>query len=92
MYGVTEDGNSVCCHIHGFTPYFYVSLPENFTAANCGAMKSALNKVMLAEGKSGKAEIAEPVLAVELVRKLNIYGYRGDEKQPFAKVTVAVPR
>ncbi len=28
MFGVTDDGNSVCCHIHGFAPYFYVSAPN----------------------------------------------------------------
>ncbi|CAG7733267.1 unnamed protein product, partial [Allacma fusca] len=26
MYGVTDDGNAVCCHVHGFSPYFYVSV------------------------------------------------------------------
>lgn len=27
LYGVTQDGFSVLAHVHGFTPYFYVSLP-----------------------------------------------------------------
>lgn len=30
VYGVTMDGNSVCCHVHGFTPYFYVNAPKRF--------------------------------------------------------------
>lgn len=25
LYGVTQDGQSVMAHVHGFTPYFYVS-------------------------------------------------------------------
>jgi DNA polymerase delta subunit 1 len=33
MFGVTKVGNSVCCHIHGFSPYFYVNLPDNFEEA-----------------------------------------------------------
>lgn len=30
MFGITENENSVCCHVHGFTPYLYVSLPDSF--------------------------------------------------------------
>lgn len=28
MFGVTDNGNSVCCHIHGFAPYLYVPAPN----------------------------------------------------------------
>lgn len=30
IFGVTDEGNSVCCFVHGFTPYLYVSLPDTF--------------------------------------------------------------
>ena len=43
MYGVTEEGHSVTCHIHGFLPYFYCSAPHNFNVAHCGAFKTALD-------------------------------------------------
>lgn len=26
-FGVTDEGFSVCCHIHGFAPYFYTPAP-----------------------------------------------------------------
>lgn len=39
MFGVTKSGNSVCCHIHGFSPYFYASLPQTFTQADCSSFK-----------------------------------------------------
>ena len=35
MYGVTMEGNSVCCHVHGFSPYFFVSAPSNFADTDC---------------------------------------------------------
>lgn len=35
MFGITKTGCSVCCHIHGFTPYFYMSLPNTFTESDC---------------------------------------------------------
>lgn len=34
MFGVTKNGNSVCCHVHGFCPYFYVNLPDEFSSAD----------------------------------------------------------
>jgi len=92
MYGVTQEGYSVCCHIHGFSPYFYVSLPEKCTYAHCGDLKTALNKAIMADMRSNKQDIIEPVLKVDLVQKLNIYGYHGENKTQFAKIVVAIPR
>jgi DNA polymerase delta subunit 1 len=92
MYGVTEDGYSVCCHVHGFSPYFYVSLPDKFTHQHCGEFKQALNQAVLKDMKSNRDSVSEPVLMVELVYKINMYGYRGEDKTPHAKITVSVPR
>jgi len=90
MFGVTEEGNSVCCHVHGYSPYLYVSLPEKFKPEHCGELKVNLNKAVLNDLRS--KDISEPILAVELVYKMNIYGYRNTGKIPFAKITVAIPR
>ncbi|CAL8087292.1 unnamed protein product [Orchesella dallaii] len=92
LYGVTEDGHSVCCHVHGFSPYFYVALPQNFNASHCGPLKTSLNQVILKDMRSNKQEVTEPVLMIEIVHKLNIYGYQGDSKVPFAKITLAIPK
>lgn len=34
MFGITKGGNSVCCHVHGFSPYFYVNLPNTFSSSD----------------------------------------------------------
>ena len=39
LYGVTEEGNSVCCHVHGFCPYLFVTAPPQFTDHHCGPFK-----------------------------------------------------
>lgn len=39
MFGVTSQGNSVCCHIHGFSPYLFVSLPSTFKESDCQPFK-----------------------------------------------------
>ena len=30
IFGVTRQQNSVCCHVHGFAPYLYVTVPAQF--------------------------------------------------------------
>lgn len=39
MFGITEEGHSVCCHIHGFTPYLYVDIPNSFRDEDLGPFK-----------------------------------------------------
>ena len=92
MYGVTEQGNSVCCHVHGFCPYLYVTAPPQFTEHHCKLFKEALDKSVLKDMRSNPDHIQETVLAVERVYKKNMYGYAGTEKSLFLKITVALPK
>ncbi|XP_063229529.1 DNA polymerase delta catalytic subunit [Bacillus rossius redtenbacheri] len=92
MYGVTADGNSVCCHVYGFSPYFFVRAPEGFTDSHCEPFRRALDKAVLADMRSNKGEVREAVLAAELVRRQGLVGYCGDAPQQFLKITLALPR
>ncbi|XP_011873098.1 PREDICTED: DNA polymerase delta catalytic subunit isoform X1 [Vollenhovia emeryi] len=92
MFGVTEQGNSVCCHVHGFCPYLFVSAPSNFTNNHCKLFKEALNQAVKKDMKSNPDNIQDAILAVELVYKQSVYGYGGNDKLPFLKITVAVPK
>lgn len=42
LFGITEEGNSVCCHVHGFSPYFYVDAPVGFETEHCRVFKVIL--------------------------------------------------
>ncbi|XP_076249179.1 DNA polymerase delta 1, catalytic subunit [Calliopsis andreniformis] len=92
MYGVTEGGNSVCCHVHGFCSYLYVAAPHNFTEHHCRPFRDALDKAILKDMRSNPDNIQEAVLAVERVYKRNMYGYGGTMKSLFLKITVALPK
>lgn len=53
FYGVTSTGSSIMLAVHGFTPYFYVSLPSSLdlNQAFLGALRSALDqKVSVSNG------------------------------------------
>nr|CAD7203421.1 unnamed protein product [Timema douglasi] len=92
MYGVTMEGNSVCCHIHGFSPYFFVLAPDAFTDQHCKPFKDSLNRAVLNDMRSNKEEVQEAVLAVEITKKQSLFGYQGDTLSTFLKITVALPR
>eukprot|EP00123_Amoebidium_parasiticum_P014505 comp22526_c0_seq1/m.34188 comp22526_c0_seq1/g.34188 ORF comp22526_c0_seq1/g.34188 comp22526_c0_seq1/m.34188 type:complete len:982 (-) comp22526_c0_seq1:1161-4106(-) len=87
MYGVTDEGNSVLCHIHGFLPYFYVPAPRNFNPADCEFIRGCLNRAVRDAEKN-----PEVVLAVDVKKKENIYGYRGANKIDFLCITTAQPK
>ncbi|GAB6033248.1 DNA polymerase delta catalytic subunit [Chamberlinius hualienensis] len=91
MFGVTEDGHSILCHVHGFTPYFYVSCPNDFRPEHCHTFREALDKAVIADHR-GKDRLSQAVLAVDIVIKEDIYGYQNKGKIPFLKVTVALPK
>ncbi|XP_002047697.2 DNA polymerase delta catalytic subunit [Drosophila virilis] len=92
MFGVTMEGNSVCCHVHGYCPYFYITAPRDFEQRHCSELHEALDKKVIADMRGNKDNVQEAVLAVELVQRLNIHGYQGDDKQTYIKITVTMPR
>ena len=93
MFGVTMEGNSVCAHVHGFLPYFYVPAPsESFTNEHCDSFRRVLNDAVLGDMRSNRDGVTQAVYAVELCRKCSMYGFHFNKMFPFLKITVAVPK
>ncbi|KAG8430271.1 hypothetical protein GDO86_018107 [Hymenochirus boettgeri] len=92
MFGVTSEGNSVCCHIHGFAPYFYVPCQTGLTQDNLNDFKKELNTAVIKDMRSNKDNISQAVLAVDMCKKESMYGYHGKRAIPFLKITMALPR
>lgn len=92
MFGVTMDGNSVCCHVHGFAPYFYIGAPIGFDHTHCQPFKEALDKSIIADNRAGKDNLQEAVLEVSVFKGKSMYGYHGENNFDFIKITLALPR
>ncbi|XP_069738764.1 LOW QUALITY PROTEIN: DNA polymerase delta catalytic subunit [Phaenicophaeus curvirostris] len=92
VYGVTEAGNSVCLHVHGFSPYFYVLGPPGLEVQHLGELQRELDAALLRELRGNKEGLKHPVLALELCRKQSIMGYQGSERSLFVRVVLALPR
>ena len=93
MFGVTMEGNSVCAHIHGFLPYFYVPAPsESFRDEHCSLMRDELNKAVMAYMRSNRDGVKQAILAVEICQKCSMYGFYFNKMFPFVKITMSSPK
>lgn len=93
MYGVTMDGNSVCAHLHGFRPYFYVPIPcPEFKSEHCGDFKSSLNNAVLADMRSNRDNVVTAIEAVEICDRCSMYGFHNGGLYPFLKIIVSLPK
>lgn len=72
MYGVTMDGNSILCHIHGFVPYFYVPAPPGFQQRHCSIFQDCLDKAVLGDMRSNKDNVSQ--VSVQCVDQLFTVG------------------
>uniref|UniRef100_A0A4X2K7Y0 DNA polymerase delta catalytic subunit n=1 Tax=Vombatus ursinus TaxID=29139 RepID=A0A4X2K7Y0_VOMUR len=91
-FGVTDAGVSVCCHVHGFAPYFYVPAPTGFGPEHLGDLQRELNSAVSREQRGGRELKGPAVLGVELCTRESMYGYVGRGPSPFLRVTLALPR
>ncbi|KZP01626.1 delta DNA polymerase [Calocera viscosa TUFC12733] len=81
LFGVTERGHSVLMHVTGFFPYFYVAVPRGLIEDDCKALRRYLNE-----------RNDDAVSELSIVKKKSLWGYRGDEQNPFLKIVLSKPR
>eukprot|EP00928_Gymnodinium_smaydae_P053270 TRINITY_DN37302_c0_g1_i1.p1 TRINITY_DN37302_c0_g1~~TRINITY_DN37302_c0_g1_i1.p1 ORF type:complete len:1054 (-),score=284.41 TRINITY_DN37302_c0_g1_i1:242-3403(-) len=90
IYGVTEQGNSVLAHVHGFEPYFYIECPSEELRQNPQIFGEALEHEL--QNSGARDQFAPFVLRVEVVERSSLMGWQGSlEHRPFLKVVVAIP-
>lgn len=91
IFGVTEDGNSVCADITGFYPYFYVDMVENY---NETVFVQSISDVILSTSRFrnyASRELGGVIKSVEIVMKECILNFKNNEKKPYLKITVRDP-
>ncbi|XP_020676528.1 DNA polymerase delta catalytic subunit [Dendrobium catenatum] len=89
IFGVTKEGHSVCCYVHGFEPYFYVSCPAGMSPDDISGFHQTLEVRMRESNRS--SNVPRFVKRVEMVQKKSIMYYQQHEAQPFLKIVVALP-
>jgi DNA polymerase delta subunit 1 len=92
MYGITMEGNSVCAHVHGFSPFLYVQAPSNFNKSQLSEFQKNLDQIVMKDMRSNRENVQEAILKVELVSRQSLQFYTGEDKAVFIKITVALPK
>ncbi|CAI7630893.1 DNA polymerase delta catalytic subunit [Penicillium manginii] len=84
LFGVTEAGQSVLLNVTGFQHYLYIAAPVGFTQADCNPYRAFLETKM--------AQSVPVIESVQVTMRENIYGFQGNQKSWYLKITVADPR
>ena len=84
LFGVTETGHSVLLHVTDFAHYLYVPAPVNFQKTDLDPFKSFLESAM--------AQHQPAIQNVQLVMRENVFGFQGNQKNPYLKITVTDPK
>ena len=71
-------------HVTDFLHYLYVAAPVSFARTDCQPFKAYL------ESQLGQYQ---PVIhSVEMVMRENLFGFQGNQKSPYLKITVTDPK
>ncbi|CAK7354806.1 unnamed protein product [Dovyalis caffra] len=89
IFGVTREGHSVCCFVHGFEPYFYISCPPGMGPDDISHFHQILERRMREANRNNK--VPKFVQRIELVHKRSIMYYQQQQSHPFLKIVVALP-
>ncbi|PWA70694.1 DNA polymerase delta catalytic subunit [Artemisia annua] len=89
IFGVTQEGNSICCNVHGFEPYFFISCPPGMGPDDISRFHQVLEGRMREDKRNNS--VPKCILRVELVQKKSIMYYQQHSSQPFLKIVVALP-
>ncbi|KAL4883407.1 DNA polymerase family B-domain-containing protein [Aspergillus karnatakaensis] len=84
LFGVTEAGQSVLLHVTGFQHYLYIAAPVGFQKDDCEAYKTFLDTKM--------GHFPPIIQSVQITMRENIYGFQGNKKSYYLKITVTEPR
>ena len=71
-YGVTSEGNSICIHINGFQPYFYIKIPNNWDTTTFNILK---NNILI----DIPEYVHEGLYEAKIVQRKEFYGFTNNK-------------
>lgn len=89
IFGVTQEGYSVCCLVHGFQPYFYISCLDGMGPDDITRFQKVLEARMQEANRNSK--VTKFITRIEIVQKRSIMYYQEQKSRTFLKIVVALP-
>jgi len=71
-------------HVTDFLHYLYIEAPVNFTPQHCEGYKAYLD--------ANIGQTSPAIHSVQVVLRENLYGFRGNQQNPYLKITVTDPK
>jgi len=81
---LTQTGHSVLLHVTDFLHYLYVAAPVSFGKSDCDGYKAYLDTQL--------AQYQPAIHSVQMVLRENLFGFQGNQKSPYLKITVTDPK
>ncbi|KAI6197568.1 DNA polymerase [Aphelenchoides besseyi] len=91
IFGTTRNGNSVCCSIRDYTPYFYVQTPESYRAENVSTYIKEINAEVKRKSLFYRYGDVGIVCRIEEIHGANIMGYNEKMDDRFLKIYIRFP-
>lgn len=79
IFGVTSRGFSICVNVIGFTPYFYIKVPESWTSSTLNVFLTGLQKLVQNKNSLLRAKC-------RIQKKKEFFGFTGEKLQKFARL------
>ena len=79
-----QKGHSILLHVTHFLHYLYIAAPVNFTKNDCEGFKAYLETQL--------AQHQPTIHSVQMVLRENLYGFQGNQKSPYLKISVTDPK
>ena len=80
MFGMNEQGESICINVDGFNPFFYIMVGESWESDQCESFMSFLNELL-------PPNIYSNIISFELVQNKKLYGFDGGKEYNFLKLS-----
>jgi DNA polymerase delta subunit 1 len=84
QYLTSQSGNSVLLHVTDFMHYLYIAAPVAFSPHDCDAFKTYLDAQI--------GNFQPTIQMVQMVMRENLYGFQGNQQNPYLKITVTDPK
>ena len=79
LFGINEQGESVCIKISDYKPFFYIKVDDSFEKSDMA--------ILISELKSKVTSISDDIIKYKFVEKKNLYGFDNYKNHKFIKIT-----
>ena len=80
MFGMNEQGESICINVDGFNPFFYIMVGESWEIDQCDSFMAFLNELL-------PPNIYSNIISFDLVQSKKLYGFDGGKEYNFLKLS-----